>query len=272
METILRIEDLHFRFPDGTCALSGISLTVGRGRRVALMGPNGAGKSTLLLHLNAVHLPQQGRVRVLEWEASRTTEMAIRREVGLVFQDPDDQVFSPTVWDDVCFGPTNLGLSRPEVEQRAEAALAAVGLLHVRSRSPQRLSFGQKKRVAIAGVLAMRPAVLALDEPMAYLDPEAQDGLERILADLHQQGTTLLVATHDVDWAADWADEVVLLVGGRVIAQGPPELLTDPNLVRQAHLRLPRVTRLFQGILPAGDVPYSMAQAVAAIKRMKPGG
>lgn len=271
MEPILQVEELYFQYPDGTPALSGINLSIQPGRRVALMGPNGAGKSTLLLHLNAIHLPQRGRVVVGGLEASRTTEEQIRSQVGLVFQDPDDQVFSPTVWEDVCFGPRNMGLSRAEVEDRAEAALEAVGLLPLRFRSPQRLSFGQKKRAAIAGVLAMEPAILALDEPMAYLDPEAQEGLERILNRLHQQGVTLLVATHDVDWAAAWADEVILLVEGRILAQGSPALLTDPELVRQARLRLPRVTELCLQFPDLRPVPYTVEQAAAALKQRKPG-
>lgn len=271
MEPILRVEDLHFRYPDGTVALDGVSFTVARGRRVALMGPNGAGKSTLLLHLNAIHLPQRGRVRVGEWEASRATEERIRALVGLVFQDPDDQVFSPTVWEDVCFGPLNLGLSQPEAEARAEEALAAVGLEHLRARSPQRLSFGEKKRVAIAGVLAMRPAVMALDEPMAYLDPEAQQQLDELLAQLNRQGVTLLVATHDVDWAAAWADEVILLVDGKVLAQGPPSLLTEPELVRKARLRLPLVTQLFRRMPEVRPVPYTVEQAAEALNRLRSG-
>lgn len=272
MEPILQVEDLHFRYPDGTDALSGISFTIQRGSRVALMGPNGAGKSTLLLHLNAIYLPQRGRVVVGGLEASRATEEQIRTQVGLVFQDPDDQVFSPTVWEDVCFGPRNMGLSPAEVEARAEAALEAVGLLHLRSRSPQRLSLGLKKRAAIAGALAMEPAILALDEPMAFLDPEAQAGLEAILHRLHQRGVTLLAATHDVDWAAAWADEVILLVGGRILAQGPPSLLTDPDLVRRAHLRHPRITELCLQFPDVRPVPYTVQQAAAALKQRRPGG
>lgn len=272
MTDILKVENLHFQYPDGTSALAGVNLTIGQGRRVALLGPNGAGKSTLLLHLNAIHLPQRGRVVVAGIDASRATEERIRSQVGLVFQDPDDQVFSSTVWEDVCFGPLNLGLTRDEAEARAEAALRAVGLLHLKDRPPQRLSFGQKKRAAIAGVLAMRPVLMALDEPMAFLDPEAQEGLEQILSQLHDQGVTLLVATHDVDWAAAWADEVILLVDGRVLAQGPPGLLTDPELVRKARLRLPRVTQLFLQLMAERPVPYTIDQALEKLKHWKPGG
>jgi len=266
----MRVEDLYYRYPDGTTALDGVSLSIGRGRKVALMGPNGAGKSTLLLHLNAILLPQRGRVRVGDLEVSRETEEQIRARVGLVFQDPDDQVFSPTVWEDVLFGPLNLGLSPAEAERRAEQALAAFGLLQLRSRSPQRLSYGQKKRVAIAGVLAMRPDIMALDEPMAFLDPEAQLELEGALEALHAQGVTLLVATHDVDWAAGWADEVILLVDGKVLAQGSPALLTDPNLVRKARLRLPRVAELFRGLPHSGPLPYTLEQAAELLKQAFP--
>jgi len=268
MEPILVVEDLHFRYPDGTAALRGVTFAIQRGRRVALMGPNGAGKSTLLLHLNGIYLPQKGRVQVGGCELSAATEEQVRTQVGLVFQDPDDQVFSPTVWDDVCFGPLNLGLSLAEVEARAEEALSAVGLLPLRSRSPQRLSLGQKKRVAIAGVLAMRPAVMALDEPMAFLDPEGQRQVEEVLDRLHRQGVTLLVATHDVDWAANWADEVILLVEGKVIAKGSPALLTDPDLVRQARLRMPLVAQLFGELADVRPVPYRLEQAAGILHRL----
>lgn len=249
MEHIIQIEDLHFRYKDGTLALRGLSLSIERGRKVALLGPNGAGKSTLLLHFNGIHLPQRGRVWVAGREVTPSTERWVRSRVGLVFQDPDDQIFSSTVQEDVAFGPRNLGLTPAEVQERVRSALAAVGMLAYREKPPYHLSYGQKKRVAIAGVLAMEPEIIVMDEPMAYLDPAGQLGVQAILDRLHQQGKTLIVATHDVDFAASWAEVVILLKEGRLLAQGGPELLLDESVVDAADLRLPLVAQIFQGFI-----------------------
>ncbi len=267
----MTIQDLCFSFPDGTAALKGISLQIQRGSKVAILGPNGAGKSTLLLHMNALLRPQRGQVCVDGLKVTSATENEVRRKVGLVFQDPDDQVFSPTVWEDVIFGPTNLGLSPASAAERADAALRAVDMLPYRERSPQRLSYGLKKRVAIAGVLAMQPDIIAIDEPMAFLDPESQAMTLETLDLLQASGTTLVVCTHDVDWAAEWADEVVILCAGQVLAQGPPSLLTDRIQARQARLRIPRLTELFLRALgPEGSPhPFRLDQAVSAIQRLR---
>jgi len=250
MDYIIQVEDLHFRYKDGTVALRGLSLSIERGRKVALLGPNGAGKSTLLLHFNGIHLPQRGRVWVAGREVTPATERWVRSRVGLVFQDPDDQVFSTTVQEDVAFGPRNLGLTPAEVQERVRSALAAVGMLVYRDKPPYHLSYGQKKRVAIAGVLAMEPEIIVMDEPMAYLDPAGQVGVRAILDRLHQQGKTLIVATHDVDFAASWAEIVIILKEGRLLAQGGPELLLEESVVAAADLRLPLVAQIFQGFIP----------------------
>ncbi|MBE3581207.1 MAG: ATP-binding cassette domain-containing protein [Thermoanaerobacteraceae bacterium] len=262
MDYIIQIEDLYFRYKDGTVALQGLSLFIEGGKKVALLGPNGAGKSTLLLHLNAIHLPQRGRVRVAGREISRSTERWVRSRVGMVFQDPDDQLFSTTVKEDVAFGPRNLGLSPAEVEERVEVALAAVGMLAYRDRAPYHLSYGQKKRVAIAGVLAMEPDIIVMDEPMAFLDPAGQEAVRAILDRLHKEGKTLVIATHDVDFAASWAEDTIIMKGGRVLAQGGPEILLEPQLVREAGLRLPRVAEVFLGLLPANmKLPRDVSDA-----------
>lgn len=250
MEHIVQIEDLHFKYKDGTVALRGLSLYIERGRKVAVLGPNGAGKSTLLLHFNGIHLPQRGRVWVAGREVTPATERWVRSRVGLVFQDPDDQVFSSTVQEDVAFGPRNLGLTPAEVQERVRSALAAVGMLAYRDKPPYHLSYGQKKRVAIAGVLAMEPEIIVMDEPMAYLDPAGQLGVRAILDRLHQQGKSLIVATHDVDFAASWAEVVIILKEGRLLAQGGPELLLDESVIAAADLRLPLVAQIFHGFIP----------------------
>ncbi|WP_245574352.1 ATP-binding cassette domain-containing protein [Desulfovirgula thermocuniculi] len=264
----MEVEGLHYTYRDGTEALRGLSLSIPRGSRVAIMGPNGAGKSTFLLHLNGLYLPQKGRVQVLGREVNARTARELRSLVGLVFQDPDDQVFSPTVYEDVAFGPLNMGLPPEEVAGRVKEALLAVGMWDHRERHPSRLSYGQKKRVAIAGVLAMGPEIIALDEPMAYLDPQGKEALLEILGRLHARGVTILVATHDVDMAAAWADHVIIMKEGRVLARGEPSLLAREDLVREAGLGLPLVTRIFCALpeLELPFLPYTCEQAVRVLR------
>lgn len=260
----IEVKDLSYVYPDGTTALRGLSLEVRAGARVALLGPNGAGKSTFLLHLNGINLPQKGSVKIFDRAINRESEREIRKKVGLVFQDPDDQVFSTSVWDDVAFGPLNMGLSGTEVEQRVEEALNIVGMWELREKAPHHLSFGQKKRVAIAGVLAMDPDIIVLDEPTAYLDPRGQEVLMLILEDLHRRGKTLIVATHDMDMAAEWADSVIIIKSGAALAQGDTELLGNTELISEASLRLPTVSRIFSHFSEyrGKNLPKTVSEAV----------
>lgn len=264
------IKNLSYRYQDGTQALSGVNLEVLQGRKLALLGPNGAGKSTLLLHLNGLNLPQEGQVFIFGQAISPKNELWVRSQVGLVFQDPDDQLFAPTVWEDVLFGPFNLGLTAAEAAKRATQALEAVGMLQYKDKVPLNLSFGQKKRVAIAGVLAMEPEIIVLDEPTAYLDPLGQAELLTILNSLHARGKTVIIATHDVDLAAEWAEEILVLKAGSLLAQGGVELLTRPEIVEAANLRYPVVTTLFK--CAAGfqqqQLPVNLAQAVQILHEL----
>ena len=234
--TIIAIEDLSFTWPDGTVALRGVSLSVERGGSLGLIGRNGAGKSTLLLHLNGI-LHGSGAVRfggrpVEEWSAQR-----LRAAVGLLFEDPDDQLFMPTVLDDVTFGPLNHGLSPKEARARAEVALASVGAEGLEDRPPHHLSAGQKRRVALACVLVMEPTVLVLDEPVAGLDPDGREAVIELLAELPQ---TKVIASHDLDMVAQLCDRVAVLDGGQVHATGDArELLRDEPLLRKHGLRVP---------------------------------
>lgn len=271
---IIEMEDICFTYRDGTEALRGLSLSVEEGARVALLGPNGAGKSTLLLHLNGINLPRSGRVSVLGREINRKSEKWVRSKVGMVFQDPDDQVFSSTVWEDVSFGPKNMGLDRQEIDSRAKGALEAVGMSGYGSKTPYHLSYGQKKRVAIAGVLAMLPEIVVLDEPMAFLDPRGKDTLEEILNRMHGRGQTIIIATHDVDFAVEWADRVVIIKDGKTLAQGGRDLLRDPELVDQAQLRLPVVSRIFLRVpqLGVSPLPLTIAEAAETIAGLGGGG
>lgn len=266
----INIKDLHFCYGDGTQALAGVHLEISAGEKVALLGPNGAGKSTLLLHFNGLNLPQQGEVFILGQKITSQNERWVRSKVGLVFQDPDDQLFAPTVWEDVLFGPLNLGLKLAEAELRAREALQAVGMLNYKDKTPLHLSFGQKKRVAIAGVLAMEPEIIVLDEPTAYLDPKGQEDLLVILDNLHDQGKTIIIATHDVDLVAEWAQSLIVLRSGTILAQGGVELLSSAEVVEKANLRYPVVTRLFKSIEELADVtpPVTVSQAAALIKRL----
>ena len=223
---------LRYRYPNGVVGLDGVDLSVMEGERVAVLGPNGAGKTTLMLHLNGL-LAGDGALDVAGIRGVRE----LRAAVGLVFQDPDDQLFMPTVGEDVAFGPLNLGLTRDEVTARVRVALAAVRMSHVEDRAPHQLSLGQRRRVAIATVLAMRPRLLVLDEPSANLDPRARRELLEVLDSFDR---TMLVVTHDLPFAARLCDRAVILSGGRVAADGPcAEILADEELLAAHDLELP---------------------------------
>jgi len=235
----LVVRGLTFTYPDGQQALSGVDLTVAPGERVALLGPNGAGKTTLVLHLNGI-LTGQGTVTVgglTVDPADRAGLAEIRRRVGVVFQDPDDQLFLPTVAEDVAFGPANLGLRGEALRTRVEEALAAVGMAEHVHRTPHHLSFGQKRRVAVAGVLAMHPEILVLDEPSSNLDPMARRELAEIVARLP---VTVLMVTHDLPYAYQLCPRAVIMDAGRIVADGPTaKLLSDSSLLARHRLELP---------------------------------
>lgn len=235
--TAVSIDRVSFAYPDGQMALREITLDVAEGEKVALIGPNGAGKSTLLLHLNGVLGALDGCVRIAGTPVTRESLRRVRALVGLVFQDPDDQLFSPTVFDDVAFGPLHMGLPDAEVRARVTHALAQVGMEGFESRMPHHMSLGQRKRVAIATVLSMAPAVLALDEPSAGLDPRARRGLIELLASLPQ---TMLVSTHDMRLVAEIFPRAVVLYEGSVAFDGPSDvLLRDSALLDRYGLEAP---------------------------------
>ncbi|MET0915927.1 MAG: energy-coupling factor ABC transporter ATP-binding protein [Jiangellaceae bacterium] len=236
----LEVNGLAFAYPDGHQALFGVDLGVRRGERVALLGPNGAGKTTFVLHLNGILSGGAGTVRIGGLQVrpgDRDNLREIRRRVGIVFQDPDDQLFMPTVREDVAFGPANLGLRGPELEARVASALAAVGMQGVAERPPHHLSFGQRRRVAVATVLAMEPEILVLDEPTSNLDPASRRELAEVLDALP---VTLLVVTHDLPYALELCERSVVLSDGSVVADGPTvDILADDDLLRRHRLELP---------------------------------
>ncbi|CAN5504523.1 ABC transporter ATP-binding protein [soil metagenome] len=233
----LEVRGLAYAYPDGHQALFGVDLVVLAGERVALLGPNGAGKTTLVLHLNGVLTAGAGEVRIGGLPVAKENLQEVRRRVGIVFQDPDDQLFMPSVRDDVAFGPANLGLRGADLEQRVDAALAAVDMADVCDRPPHHLSYGQRRRVAVATVLAMEPEVLVLDEPSSNLDPAARRELAEVLTGL---SLTTLMVTHDLPYALQLCDRAVVLNDGVVVADGPtPAILADEALLAANRLELP---------------------------------
>lgn len=238
---VIEIRNLTHRFPDGTVGLDDVSLSVPQGRFVVVAGANGSGKTTLLRHLNGLLLPQEGTVRVMG-ESVPDNPRRARQIVGMVFQDPDSQIVGETVYDDAAFGPENLSLPRDEIRRRVAAALEAVGLAHRADHRPHVLSGGEKRRLAIAGVLAMNPDILVFDEPFSNLDyPGVRQVLGRIVA-LHRQGRTILVTTHELEKVVPEADRLVIMQHGRIVRDGPPSQLLKE--VEQYGIREPIASRV----------------------------
>lgn len=234
-DEILTLDSVSYRYPDGTQALNNCSIRIRRGTRIAVLGTNGAGKTTMFLHLNGILRPSAGQASLngVPFDYSRSGLKSLRSQVGLVFQNPDSQLFSASVREDVSFGPMNMGLTETEVRHRIEEALLAVGMTENAERPVHNLSYGQKKRVCIAGVLAMQPEVIVLDEPMAGLDATMQEELTAILDLLNKNGMTIIIATHDIDFAYGWADEAIILQSGRLLASGnAPEILTHEDVCK----------------------------------------
>lgn len=241
---------LHYVYEDGTVALGKLDFAAEKGRITGILGANGAGKSTLFLNLNGVLQPAVGEVRVggqiVHYD--RKGILALRQKVGIVFQDPDDQLFSADVYRDISFGPVNLGLPEDEVRRRVQSAMEQTGTTLLRDKPTHALSFGQKKRVAIAGVLAMHPEIMILDEPTAGLDPQGVSDILHLCQRMQSAlGITVVIATHDIDIVPLYCDYVYLLSEGQVISQGTPEtLFQNPALLREYHLRLPRIAHLME--------------------------
>ncbi|MFO1372050.1 MAG: ABC transporter ATP-binding protein [Candidatus Competibacteraceae bacterium] len=254
--SLLTARGLEYVYPGGVVALRGLDLSIERGQKLAILGPNGSGKTTLLLHLNGTFQPCGGAI-LLDGQPVRYDRSSLnrwRRRVGLVLQEPDDQLFATTVGQDVSFGPLNLGVSEAETRKRIREALEALRIAQLADRATHTLSFGQKKRVAIAGVLAMRPEILVLDEPTAGLDSYGVTHLLGALQQLHEAGTTLVFSTHDVELAYAWADEVAVFHDGAVLRQGETAaVLTDQAVLHRARLRPPLLLELAQTLRGEND-------------------
>ncbi len=244
------VSELGFAYPDGPAVLDGVSFRITHGESVAVVGANGAGKSTLLMHLNGVLTPTRGTVRIGDVPVTRNTLQDIRKTVGMVFQDPDDQLFMPTVREDVAFGPVNLGLPAEDVDARVRDALTQVGHLDLADRPPYRLSGGEKRAVAIATVLAMYPSILVMDEPSSSLDPRAR---RRVIELLRSFSHTKIIATHDLDLALDVCERTMVLSAGAVIADGRTvDIFHDDALLQRSGLEQPMS---MQSCAACGAVP-----------------
>ena len=266
---MLEVKNIKYSYNKDYQALKGVSLKVEEGEMVALLGKNGAGKSTLFLHLNGIYEPDEGQVFIEgeELKYDKKSLLKFRQKVGIVFQNPDDQIFAPTVEEDVAFGPLNLGLPMEEVQKRVTDSLARVGMSGFEKKAPHHLSGGQKKRVAIAGILAMNPKIMVLDEPTAGLDPQGVTELTVLLKELNAEGITIIISTHEVDLVPDYASKVFVLVDGLLIAEGSPkDIFSQPEILKKANLEVPIVTKLFQelerdGINMENDYPLTLDEA-----------
>lgn len=256
-DSILELQEVCYRYPDGSLGLDHCSLTIKRGSRTAILGANGAGKTTLFQHLNGILRPQQGTVifdgNPLDY--GRQGLYKLRSRIGIVFQNPDSQLFSANVREDVSFGPMNLGLDHETVLSRVEEALQTVAMLDHAEKPVHNLSYGQKKRVCIAGVLAMRPEVLILDEPMAGLDFHMQRELMNVLDRLHSEGMTVILATHDMDFAWQWGDVLTILENGSCRGSfRTDEILNDSELIASYNLGIPIAAKIYSSLLETGII------------------
>lgn len=248
-QKILEIKDLHYNYPDGTQAINGIDFEVEEGQMISILGPNGAGKSTFFLHFNGIIEPTSGDVIIegKKLEYDKKSLLEARAKVGVVFQNPDDQLFAPTVFEDVAFGPMNMGLDEDEVKQRVEESLKVVGMSEYAHKAPHHLSGGQKKRVAIAGILSMKPKIMVLDEPTSGLDPNGASAIMQLLYDLNADGMTIIVSTHDVDLVPMYSDNINVLRRGKILKKGTcREVFSDDEVIEKADLRLPWVGQIFE--------------------------
>jgi len=275
---LFRVENLTHQYSDGTLALKDISLTVDKGERIALLGTNGSGKTTLLNHFNGILKPTAGNIHFEDKPLKYDTKslLNLRKRVGFVFQDPNDQLFAPTVKQDVAFGPLNLGYTIETVKKLVDEALTTVGMTEYANKPPHFLSGGQKKRVALAGVLAMQPEVIIMDEPTSSLDPIATSDILHLLLQLNKEKSiSLVLATHDVDIVPLFANKLYILNKGKIVSEGTPKTsFSNTELIRKVNLRSPRIAHLFEVLkkennLPIADeLPLTISEARREILRL----
>ena len=272
---ILETENVNFAYPSGAEILHGVNFSVNAGECVALLGANGCGKTTLFQHFNGLLKPHSGRVLLKGKDLSQWHKNEVFTQVGMVFQDPHDQLFAASVYEDVSYGPKNIGLSPSDIQERVESALKQCKMWDQRNHSIHQLSYGQKKRVAIAGVLAMRSEIIVLDEPTAGLDPRTAADLMLTLKGLQvNKGLTIILSTHEVDIVPIYCDKVYVMQEGRIVSKGTPEqVFSDPVLIREAYLRLPRIAHLWEILkhkegLDSSANPLTIKEARKAFRKL----
>lgn len=272
----LSTKNLNYRYPDGTHALRNVNMDIEKGLKVAIMGPNGAGKSTLFSHFNGLTEPTSGHLELEgeQMQYDKKSLLEIRQRVGIVFQDPNDQLFAPTVKEDVAFGPMNLGLGYEEVEKRVDEALEMVEMKEYKDKTPHHLSGGQQKRVAIAGIIAMRPEIMILDEPTAGLDPQGVDKVLEILNKLNEEGMTIVISSHDIEMVNSFADKIFVLYKGQIIDSGDKhDIFSNKELLKKAHLKAPITTEILYALKEKGysvdTTKITLNEIIDEIENMK---
>ncbi len=262
-----------FAYNDGTVALDDINLKIEKHKKIVLLGENGSGKTTLLLHLNGLLKPISGEVTVLGKSVNATNIDFVRAKVGMIFQNPDDQLFAPTVYQDVAFGPRNLGYDELRIKERVEEILDLLNISRLRNRSPGALSGGEKRRVALAGILVMDAEIIVLDEPHSGLDPLGCLEFNDLLDELYTKGRTIIVATHDVEFAASWADELIIMQKGKVVGHGSPEeVFSNVDMVRRSNLILPSFLSVYNElqsrnfVFKWGEVPLDLMDLIEKVE------
>ena len=263
------MKDVHFSYPAGVHAINGVSLTISKGEKVAILGPNGSGKSTLILLLAGLLTPQRGEIKVFETKTTSKEFQKLRQRIGLVFQDPDDQLFTPSVIEDIEYGPKNLRLPESDIKQRSTQVLSKIGIKHLKNRPPHRLSFGEKKKVSLATALVLKPELLILDEPTANLDLASRRGLIGMLNELNGEGTTVVISTHDVEALPELADRVIVISQGSLLGEGEiGKVLQDLKLLGAAGLEPPAIVKLFSELKSAGMVKETPTTINAGLKAL----
>lgn len=271
---IIVAKNVRYTYGDGFEALKGVNIRIEAGKKISFVGPNGAGKSTLFLMFNGIHAPTKGEIifngEKMKYNSKNLVE--IRKRVGMVFQNPDDQLFAPTLYQDVAFGPMNLGWDEDKVKKYTELALDYVDLLHIKEKSPHHLSGGQKKRAAIAGILVMEPDIIVLDEPLSNLDPRGANEVMDILNELNSYGKTIIISTHDIELAYQWSDYVYLMADGKIVGQGTPDtLFKEKELIKKTHLKIPFIIQIYnelvnRNLATDGKTPKNLLELVGFLK------
>ncbi|MEM2098556.1 MAG: ABC transporter ATP-binding protein [Candidatus Bathyarchaeia archaeon] len=266
---IIEVKNVKFTYPSGPTALDNVSFTVSRGEKVAILGPNGSGKSTLILLLTGLLTPQQGEIMVFEAKTTAHDFKKIRHKIGLVFQDPDDQLFTSSVIEDVEYGPKNLRFPEEQIKQQSNKVLSKIGIENLKDRAPHRLSFGEKKKVALATALVLNPELLILDEPTANLDLKSRRELISMLKELNHEGTTIVVSTHDIEALPELVDRIILISHGSKVGEGETaKILQDIELLTNSGLEPPATVKLFSSLKAAGfvtDIPVTLDDAIQAM-------